>query len=107
MQDTRPLLLETDFPAITRDRLETLQVNLGYLCNISCTHCHVNAGPTRTELMDSETLSLVMDFARERSVGTLDLTGGSPEMNQFLRSCSRRVYCGHQRHGSMQSNNTR
>ena len=81
MQDTRPLLLETDFPAITRDRLETLQVNLGYLCNISCTHCHVNAGPTRTELMDSETLSLVLDFARERSVGTLDLTGGSPEMN--------------------------
>ena len=81
MQDTRPLLLETDFPAITRDRLETLQVNLGYLCNISCTHCHVNAGPTRTELMDSETLSLVLDFARERNVGTLDLTGGSPEMN--------------------------
>ncbi|MEM7366243.1 MAG: arsenosugar biosynthesis radical SAM (seleno)protein ArsS [Pseudomonadota bacterium] len=89
MQDTRPLLLETDFPPITRHRLLTLQVNLGYLCNISCTHCHVNAGPTRTELMDSETLSLVLDFAAKRNVGTLDLTGGSPEMNPGFRDLVR------------------
>jgi radical SAM/Cys-rich protein len=52
MQDTRSLLLETSFPNIYRSNLDTLQVNLGYLCNLSCTHCHVNAGPTRTELME-------------------------------------------------------
>ena len=51
MRDTRPLLLQSDFPPLQRATLETLQVNLGYLCNLSCVHCHVNAGPTRTELM--------------------------------------------------------
>ncbi|MDA1301020.1 MAG: arsenosugar biosynthesis radical SAM protein ArsS [Proteobacteria bacterium] len=81
MQDTRPLLLETDFPAIVRGPLQTLQVNLGYLCNLSCTHCHVNAGPTRTELMDHATIDLVLDFVRAQNIGMLDLTGGSPEMN--------------------------
>ncbi len=85
MQDTRPLLLETDFPAIARGRLQTLQVNLGYLCNLSCTHCHVNAGPTRTELMDRDTIDLVLQFLGEHNIGTLDLTGGSPEMNLHFR----------------------
>ena len=47
MHATLPRLTQTDFPSINRDRLETLQVNLGYLCNQSCLHCHVNAGPTR------------------------------------------------------------
>ena len=56
MHDTRPLLLATDFPPIFREELEILQVNLGYLCNLSCVHCHVNAGPTRTELMTEETM---------------------------------------------------
>ena len=81
MQDTRPLLLQTDFPAIRRDALQTLQVNLGYLCNLSCTHCHVNAGPTRIELMDRETISVVLDYLSTKGIDTLDLTGGSPEMN--------------------------
>lgn len=86
MQDTRPLLLETDFPAIFRARLDTLQVNLGYLCNLSCTHCHVNAGPTRTEMMDAPTIDLVLEFLERNNIGTLDLTGGSPEMNpEFIR----------------------
>lgn len=85
MQDTRPLLLETDFPPIRRTRLDTLQVNLGYLCNISCTHCHVNAGPTRTELMDKATIDLVLDFLARQQIGTLDITGGSPEMNPHFR----------------------
>ena len=61
MQDTRPLLLESDFPAITRRGIGTLQVNLGYRCNQSCAHCHVNAGPTRTEQMDADTLALVLE----------------------------------------------
>ena len=85
MLDTRPLLLQTDFPPIRRAQLETLQVNLGYLCNQSCTHCHVNAGPKRTELMDRETVDLLLDFLRRRGVGVLDVTGGAPEMNPHFR----------------------
>jgi len=81
MLETRPLLLETDFPKIMRAPVDTLQVNLGYLCNLSCTHCHVNAGPQRTELMDLETIEIVLEFLRKRRVEYLDLTGGSPEMN--------------------------
>lgn len=81
MQDTKPLLLETDFPAIQRGKLDTLQVNLGYLCNLSCTHCHVNAGPTRTELMDRATIDLVLEVLKQKNIQSLDMTGGSPEMN--------------------------
>ena len=56
MLDSLPFLKNSDFPAITRNKLEILQVNLGYLCNLSCTHCHVNAGPKRTEIMDRATI---------------------------------------------------
>ncbi|RTZ61013.1 MAG: radical SAM protein, partial [Gammaproteobacteria bacterium] len=48
-------LQPTDFPPLRRDTVNTLQVNLGYLCNQSCLHCHVNAGPNRTEIMSRET----------------------------------------------------
>ncbi|MFT5211450.1 MAG: radical SAM/Cys-rich protein [Flavobacterium sp.] len=86
MRDTRPLLLETDFPPIFRAKLDTLQMNLGYLCNLSCTHCHVNAGPTRTELMDADTVNLALEVIKQQSITTIDLTGGSPEMNpEFCR----------------------
>ncbi|MBV1879148.1 MAG: arsenosugar biosynthesis radical SAM protein ArsS [Pseudomonadales bacterium] len=85
MQDTRPLLLDSDFPPIRRGQLDTLQVNLGYLCNLSCTHCHVNAGPDRTELMDHETVEQVLEFLQRHKIGLLDLTGGSPEMNPQFR----------------------
>ncbi|MGD2081406.1 MAG: arsenosugar biosynthesis radical SAM protein ArsS [Chromatiales bacterium] len=86
MLETRQLLFPTSFPPIRRDRLTTLQVNLGYLCNQSCTHCHVGAGPGRTERMDARTAGKVLDFARAARVGTLDLTGGAPELNpQFRR----------------------
>ena len=85
MLDTKPLLLETDFPLITRSRLETLQVNLGYLCNLSCTHCHVNAGPKRTELMSREVVDMVLDFIRANDIKILDLTGGAPEMNPHFK----------------------
>lgn len=81
MLDTRPLLLKTDFPPISRVKLQTLQVNLGYLCNLSCTHCHVNAGPKRTELMSREVMDLVLEYIRKQDIQTLDLTGGAPEMN--------------------------
>lgn len=85
MHATLPLLLDTDFPSITRSRLETLQVNLGYRCNQSCLHCHVNAGPHRREEMSSGTMAEVLDFLDASSVKTLDITGGAPELNPNFR----------------------
>lgn len=81
MHATLPLLRKTDFPPIRRRAIETLQVNLGYLCNQSCLHCHVNAGPTRTELMDRKTVDLVLEVLKAGRIQSLDLTGGAPEMN--------------------------
>ncbi len=85
MQDSRPLLLQTDFPPLRRASLDTLQVNLGYLCNQSCVHCHVNAGPTRTELMSRETVEQVVALLEKSATGTIDLTGGAPELNPHFR----------------------
>ena len=85
MRDVKPLLLNSDFPQISRGRLSTLQMNLGYLCNLSCTHCHVNAGPNRTELMTRETMQTALQFADKYKLEYLDLTGGSPEMNPDFR----------------------
>ena len=68
MHATLPLLSETDFPAIRRGPLQTLQVNLGYKCNQSCLHCHVNAGPTRREMMDNATLQTVVAFLQASGV---------------------------------------
>ncbi|MCB1705318.1 MAG: arsenosugar biosynthesis radical SAM protein ArsS [Halioglobus sp.] len=85
MRDTRPLLLHSDFPPVYRATLDTLQVNLGYLCNLSCVHCHVNAGPTRTEQMDAETIELILALVRRQDIRTLDLTGGAPELNPHFR----------------------
>ena len=85
MRDVKPLLLNSDFPQIHRGSLSTLQMNLGYLCNLSCTHCHVNAGPNRTELMTRETMQTALQFADKYKLEYLDLTGGSPEMNPDFR----------------------
>lgn len=85
MHDTLPLLKQTDFPAIRRAKLETLQVNLGYLCNIACLHCHVGAGPTRKELMNRENIDVILEFLEKQSISNLDVTGGSPEMNPHFR----------------------
>ncbi len=81
MRDTWPLLRESNFPAIKRGAVTTLQLNLGYRCNLSCIHCHVSAGPRRTEQMDRETMQLALQLATKLQVTTFDLTGGSPEMN--------------------------
>jgi radical SAM/Cys-rich protein len=85
MHATLPLMRHYGFPALRRARLETLQVNLGYRCNQSCLHCHVNAGPTRTEMMARGTLSDVLTFLKLSSVKTLDLTGGAPELHPHFR----------------------
>ncbi|MGH8583009.1 MAG: arsenosugar biosynthesis radical SAM (seleno)protein ArsS [Gammaproteobacteria bacterium] len=85
MHNTLPLLEVTDFPPIRRSRLEILQVNLGYRCNQTCVHCHVNAGPNRHEVMDRDGIEVVLDFLRATAVPTLDLTGGAPELNPGFR----------------------
>lgn len=86
MRATLPLLQDTDFPPLRRSRLNTLQVNLGYRCNQRCLHCHVNAGPTRTEMMDNAALALVRQVLAARKVATLDLTGGAPELHEGFRA---------------------
>ena len=86
MHATLPLLKKIRFPALRRARLTTLQVNLGYRCNQSCLHCHVNAGPHRTEMMDAATLGLIPQVLATRGLDTLDLTGGAPELHDGFRS---------------------
>ena len=81
MHATLERLEATTFPRIARRRVDTLQVNLGYKCNQSCVHCHVNAGPTRTEMMDRATIDQVLSYLWAHKIGTLDLTGGAPELN--------------------------
>ena len=85
MHATLPLLKSSDFPAMSRRRLDTLQVNLGYRCNQACLHCHVNAGPTRTEEMTREIVDVVIAFVRASRVGLVDITGGAPELNPHFR----------------------
>ena len=85
MHATLQRLEQTTFPHIARGRVATVQVNLGYKCNQSCVHCHVNAGPTRTEMMDGATIDLVLAFLEAQEVGALDMTGGAPELNPEFR----------------------
>jgi radical SAM/Cys-rich protein len=86
MRDTWPLLEQIAFPPIRRGRLDTLQVNVGYRCNQSCVHCHVNAGPSRTEEMTAEVVDVVLAFLARRRISTLDITGGAPELNPHFRA---------------------
>lgn len=86
-----PLLKTSDFPAIRRRRLDTLQVNLGYRCNQTCLHCHVNAGPTRTEEMTRETADVVIAFVRASRIALVDITGGAPELNAHFRYLVRTI----------------
>jgi radical SAM/Cys-rich protein len=83
--DSKPLLLSTDFPPIARRRLTTVQVNLGYRCNQSCLHCHVDAGPKRREEMTADTMEQVLGFVARSGAGMLDITGGAPELNAVFR----------------------
>jgi len=85
MLETLPLLEKTTFPALQRETVSTLQVNLGYLCNQQCLHCHVNAGPKRTEIMSADNIQSVIDYLDASNVKLLDLTGGAPELNPHFR----------------------
>jgi len=72
------------FPMTAR-RIDILQVNVGYRCNMVCKHCHVMAGPSRTEVMDGDTVDHVLAVLQDGPIGTLDVTGGAPEMNPHFR----------------------
>ena len=94
MHATLPLLESTDFPPLRRAPVDTLQVNVGYRCNQTCVHCHVNAGPRRREEMSRETADLVVEFLRASGASTLDLTGGAPELHapfRYLVDAARRL----------------
>ncbi len=81
MHNVYPLLKYTDFPNIYREKLETLQINLGYKCNQSCVHCHVNASPKRKEQMSKEVMDTILKFIDGNKIKNIDLTGGAPELN--------------------------
>ncbi|HCQ14798.1 MAG TPA: radical SAM protein [Cryomorphaceae bacterium] len=65
--------------------IEIMQVNLGYMCNLVCKHCHVDAGPDRREIMGREYMQIILDIMEKTDIHTLDLTGGAPEMNPDFR----------------------
>jgi radical SAM/Cys-rich protein len=65
---------------LRRTKPDILQINVGKLCNLTCTHCHVNAGPKRKEIMTRETSDRIVDWLAATGIPTVDLTGGAPEM---------------------------
>ena len=81
MLDSKPLLFPTDFPVLSRRSINTLQVNLGFKCNQQCNHCHVNAGPNRTEMMSAQVIDDVIRYLSKHPVASLDITGGAPELH--------------------------
>ncbi len=76
---------ETNQFPLRPKKLEILQINLGYMCNQVCAHCHVDAGPDRKEIMTIETMQQCLDVIKKTGAHTLDLTGGAPEMNPNFR----------------------
>jgi radical SAM/Cys-rich protein len=72
-------------PLLKGESLDTIQVNLGRLCNLSCRHCHVGANPGRTEIMDWPVMEAIIALVRKSAPGRIDITGGAPEMNPHFR----------------------
>ncbi len=70
---------------LRRETLETLQINVGKLCNQACRHCHVDAGPNRTEVMTRDTMRSILTFLAETDIPMVDITGGAPEVNPHFR----------------------
>ena len=77
--------------SLRRARTEILQVNVGKLCNLTCVHCHVNAGPKRKEIMTRETVDHIVDWLANTDIPTVDFTGGAPEMISDFRYFIERV----------------
>ena len=78
-------IAETNQFPLKAKSLEILQINVGYMCNQVCEHCHVDAGPDRKEIMTRETMQQILDVVKTTGAHTLDLTGGAPEMNPNFR----------------------
>lgn len=74
-------MMPTKFPDIKRDFLETLQINIGYKCNQACSHCHVNAGPNRKEMMSEDIIKIIPKVIEANNIKVLDITGGAPELH--------------------------
>ena len=83
--------LEEHSISLRRGRPEILQVNVGKLCNLTCVHCHVNAGPKRKEIMTHETIDRVLEWLSKTEIPIVDLTGGAPEMIPDFRYFIERV----------------
>src|ERR1044072_9532826 len=77
--------------SLRRGRAEILQVNVGKLCNLTCVHCHVNAGPKRKEIMTRATIDRVLDWFAGTDIPAVDITGGAPEMIPDIRYLIERV----------------
>ena len=84
-------LLDNGIGRLRRRRINDLQVNVGKLCNQACNHCHVDAGPKRSEIMSWETMRKIVDWSNSNCIENIDITGGAPEMNpnfrRFVESC--------------------
>lgn len=78
------LITEEKHPLVAVE-INILQANLGYRCNMACKHCHVQAGPMKSEMMDRETIDAVLKILNENKIRTLDITGGAPELNPYFR----------------------
>ena len=79
------------FPVIRRDNLETLQINIGYKCNQACSHCHVDAGPNRMEMMSDHTIKLIPKVIKANNIKLLDITGGAPELHPKFKQLVKEV----------------
>ena len=80
MHDVYPLLEKTNFPRIFREKLHTIQINLGYKCNQSCSHCHVDAGPYRSEMMNDANISLIPYIINKFNIHTVSALLGSAKI---------------------------
>jgi len=84
-------ITKTKFPKIKRDYLETLQINIGYKCNQACSHCHVDAGPSRTEMMSNDIIKLIPKVIKANNIKLLDITGGAPELHPKFKHLVKEV----------------
>ena len=71
---------------LTRTQIRDVQVNVGKLCNQACNHCHVDAGPKRTEIMSRQTMDRIIQWCADNDIETVDITGGAPELNPYFRT---------------------
>ncbi len=85
MTSFKQKLIENGISPLRAKGIDILQVNLGYRCNMSCKHCHIQAGPSREEMMERETVEIVLRVLTDNDIKTLDITGGAPELNPHFR----------------------